>query len=182
MAVAMESGQAVAEHMWRKAMLRADVSHATLRVGLEVATYGDYKTGRNVRPSMSTIAADLGYCRRHVMTQMRSLREGGWLTPSGAKGPKGVIDYVLTLPGQGVPVGSPVKPKSSHNLSNTLRSLKAPIGETARKAVSKEETRKAAGKAAHEEIVKSYGDLASPDYDWNRWVESSPNESTESPF
>jgi DNA-binding Lrp family transcriptional regulator len=138
-----------------------------------------------------TIAKELGYTREWVNKMVRTLRKAGWLTPSGRKGPGGVIDYSLTLPdGQEMAAGNG---GSSHNLyittksplrgsvDSTTRGLKAPLTETAVRAVSKEESRKAARKAAYAEVVKSYGDMASPDYDWDRW-EFAPNVSIEPPF
>ena len=109
----------VPEYQWRTALLESDVSHAMLRIGLMIATYGTYQTGRDVKPSMVTVATRLGYSREYVMRIVRNLKAAGWLTPSGSKGQKGVIDYILTLPPGEQQDGSshpPVNPRSSHNL------------------------------------------------------------------
>jgi len=74
-------------------------------VARELATYADHGTGRNVRPSMTTLAARLGGSRARVNTHVRRLHTAGWLAVT-AKAPRGVIIYALSLPESGT---QPVK-------------------------------------------------------------------------
>ncbi|MFE9962876.1 helix-turn-helix domain-containing protein [Streptomyces sp. NPDC005525] len=184
MAVTMEAVQAVTEAAWRRAVMFSDLPTTTKAVAVAVALHADYETGRNARPSNGTVAKLAGLkndetANRHV----RTLVKAGWLT-STAVAANYVKVYSLTLPaGVGMTRESEdLYITTKRPLRGSIdRSLKAPLNEAAVRAASKEETRKAARKAAIEEVVKSYGDLASPDYDWDRWV-SKPNASLEPPF
>jgi hypothetical protein len=78
--------------------MSADLPPMRKLVAVAVALHGDFATGENVRPSMTTVAGYAGLKSRVTANRhVRALVSTGWLTATG-KAPKGVVVYSLTLP------------------------------------------------------------------------------------
>ncbi len=66
-----------------------------------IGEYGNYADGSNVRPSMETVAREVGFSsRQKIYPHLKILRERGYLTPAGTRSAKGVVVYRLTAPAE----------------------------------------------------------------------------------
>jgi hypothetical protein len=82
---------------WTVAVEGALLHPECKRVAHQLSKYATFDSGKDVRPAMGTIAAELSKDRTSVNRHTRRLVRDGWLTGTG-KARKGVIIYALSLP------------------------------------------------------------------------------------
>lgn len=82
---------------WRCKIEQAKLHPQCKRVARALSAYATFATGKDVRPAMGTVAAELGKPRTTVNKHTRRLVSDGWLVGTG-KASKGVIIYALAVP------------------------------------------------------------------------------------
>lgn len=172
---AITNGRSVPEHVWRREIFKSELPSMTKLIALAMAIHGEYATGENVRPSMTTVARCAGLSaengRSTAQRHAKVLQDGGWLMNTGHKGPKGVIIYRLTLPR---PVSSAGVSPGTHNIPMINKGPEeGPISMTmnnnrtgSRPVRQETDYRETARKAVVKEIVTAYSGL-SDESTWN---------------
>lgn len=83
---------------WIALLSQSGASGPTMRLAESLARYGDFRSGKHLRPANGTIARSLGVRRETVQRGIARLVRQGWLIRTG-KGSKGVIEYARVTPG-----------------------------------------------------------------------------------
>ena len=121
---------------WRSKIAQAKLHPQCKRVARALSAYATFATGKDVRPAMGTVAAELGKPRTTVNKHTRRLVNDGWLVGTG-KAEKGVIIYALAVPDEkvthnpstsnGEGVEQDADPSSSLSIASYVRATEWPL-------------------------------------------------------
>lgn len=85
---------------WRKCVrVDPEIRLTTLAVAMVISEYGHYETGTAVRPSMETVAREVGLANpKKLYPHLKKIKDGGYLRDTGDRHAKGVVVYELWAP------------------------------------------------------------------------------------